>query len=79
MSTPLLRQRYRVSYGTTAERVGGWRVDRLSPTTGHQGLTSHHNSVVMTVFMIGIFDSFFLRVMLSVTSQGEISSRLVFA
>ena len=31
----------------------------------------------MTVFMIGIFDSFFFTVMLSVTNHGEISSRLV--
>jgi len=41
--------------------------------------TLHHSSVVMTVFMIGIFDSFFFTVRLSVTSHGEISSRLVFA
>ena len=33
----------------------------------------------MTVFMIGIFDSFFFTVMLSVTNHGEISSRLVLA
>jgi len=38
-----------------------------------------YSSVVITVFMIGIFDSFFFTVMLSVTNQGEISSRLVLA
>ena len=38
-----------------------------------------YSSVVITVFMIGILDSFFFTVMLSVTNQGEISSRLVFA
>ena len=38
-----------------------------------------YSSVVITVFMIGILDSFFFTVMLSVTNQGEISSRLVLA
>ena len=37
-----------------------------------------HNSVVITVFSIGIFDlSSFLLLVLSVTSQGEISSMLL--
>ena len=44
-----------------------------------RSLTPCYSSVVMTVFMIGIFDSFFFTVMLSVTSHGEISSRLVLA
>ena len=44
-----------------------------------RSLTPCYSSVVMTVFMIGIFDSFFFTVMLSVTNHGEISSRLVLA